>query len=276
MRWCSPTFGLICLVLCSVRAAAQESLATPHSVSPGPQVLLPVSVDLRPAFEKWGLAPRTQGKRGTCSAFTVVGALEFAAASRQRHGERFSVEFLNWAANRIAGEDRDGGLFSDLCRAFATYGICSEKTMPYRAKFDPDLAPAPEVLAEARTRLALGLRHHWIKEWNVTTGLTDEQFASIKCTLDQGWPVCAGLRWPKHARWSGGVLRMCPADAVYDGHSVLLVGYVNQTNQPGGGLFLFRNTGNGGRDASLPYTYARTYMNDAVWFDSEPAAKTGR
>jgi len=198
----------------------------------------------------------------------VAGALEFAAAAQQRRGERFSVEFLNWAANRIAGADQDGGFFSDLCRAFAVYGICSEKTMPYRAEFDPDLAPAPEVLAEARTRLNLGLGHHWIKKWNVNTGLTDDHFLMIKRTLTQGWPVCAGLRWPKHPTWSAEVLQMCPADAVYDGHSVLLVGYVDQTNQLGGGVFLFRNTSNGGRDGSMPYTYARTYMNDAVWIDA--------
>jgi hypothetical protein len=92
--------------------------------------------------------------------FTVVGALEFAAARKQGHGERFSVEFLNWAANRIAGGDVDGGFFSDLWMAFASYGVCAEKTLPYRAEFDPSLTPSPEVLAEAKTRLALGLRHH--------------------------------------------------------------------------------------------------------------------
>ncbi|HOX56240.1 MAG TPA: hypothetical protein PLC99_05060 [Verrucomicrobiota bacterium] len=201
--------------------------------------------------------------------FAITGALEFAAARRQRCGERFSVEFLNWAANRIVGEDRDGGFFSDLWRGFAAYGICLEKDLPYRAHFDPALAPAPAVLADAKTRLALGLRHHWIKEWDVKTGLTGEQLLAIKCVLNQGWPVCAGLRWPRQPKWSAGVLRMCPADSVYDGHSVLLVGYRDDPNQAGGGVFSFRNTGNGGRDGSMPYTYARTYINDAMWIEGE-------
>src|ERR1035438_1107053 len=61
---------------------------------------------------------------------------------------------------------------------------------------------------------------------------------------------------------------MCPADAVFDGHSVLLAGFGGGTNQPGGGVFLFRNTNNGGRDGSMPYAYAQAYMNDAVWIDS--------
>src|SRR5215471_9445346 len=60
------------------------------------EALAPI-VDLRPSFEKWGLSPRRQGKRGTCSVFTVTGSLEFAAARQLQRGQRFSVEFLNWA-----------------------------------------------------------------------------------------------------------------------------------------------------------------------------------
>lgn len=236
---------------------------------------LPASVDLRPEFAKWGLPCRAQGKRGTCSVFTVVGALELAVARQQHHGERFSVEFLNWGANRVVGHDKDGGFFSDLWKAFAAYGICSEEAMTYRNRFDPALAPTLEVLAEAKSRLALGLRHHWIKEWDVKTGLTEEQFLAIKHTLNQGWPVCAGLRWPKKPEWRDRVLQMCPADGVFDGHSVLLVGYRDESSQAGGGLFLFRNTGNGSRDGRMPYTYARTYMNDAVWIGFPPATNTG-
>jgi C1A family cysteine protease len=62
---------------------------------------------------------------------------------------------------------------------------------------------------------------------------------------------------------------MCPANAVYDGHSILLVGYRDDANQPGGGVFLFRNTNNGGHDGSMPYIYAQAYVNDAVWIDSK-------
>ncbi len=261
-----PGFG-------SLQAGAQDVSAQPNRASFGASRATPASVDLRPAFDKLGLTRRTQGKRGTCSVFTVVGALEFAAAQEQHHGERFSVEFLNWGANRITGENTDGSFFSDLWRAFAVYGICPEQAMPYRADFDPALAPTPEALAEAKSCLALGLRHHWIKEWNVKTGLTDGEFEAIKRTLSQGWPVCAGLRWPKHPKWSGDVLQMCPADEVYDGHSVLVVGYRDDTKEAGGGVLIFRNTSNGGRDGAMPYTYARAYMNDAVWIGASAAPK---
>ena len=259
---------VLCLGFFSFRGGAEESPATPT---------LPASVDLRPAFEKRGLPVLKQGKRGTCSVFTLAGALEFAAANNLQQGERFSVEFLNWGANKIAGTNEDGGFFSDLWSAFATYGICREKTMPYRAEFDPSLAPAAEVLTEAKAQLALGLRHHWIKEWNVRTGLSEAEFLAVKRTLNQGWPVCGGFRWPKQPKWTDGVLGMCPPEAVFDGHSVLLVGYRDDASQPGGGVFLFRNTNKNGPEGSMPYTYARTYMNDAIWIDSDaPARPAGR
>ncbi len=230
-------------------------------------VAVPLRVDLRPTFEQRGLERRRQGGRPTCSAFVVAGGLEFALAQQQGHGTRLSVEFLNWAANKVCGDTEDGGFFSDLWKGFAAYGICTEEKMPYQAKHDPSQPPGPEALADAKARLALGLRLNWIKEWNVHTGLTDEQLAAIKRTLSRGWPVCGGFRWPKQEKWEEGVLQMCPANAVRDGHSVLLVGYRDEATQPGGGVFIFRNTSGAGRDGFMPYAYAGTYMNDAVWVD---------
>ena len=229
----------------------------------------PEAVDLRPRFEQWGLARRQQGARVTCSAFTVAGALEFAVAQRQGRTPRLSVEFLNWAANRTCGDSDDGGFFSDLWKGYAAHGICTEEAMPYQAKFDPGQPPTADAFADAKTRLTFGLRLHWIKEWDVNTGLKDEHLAAIKRTLADGWPVCGGFRWPKQAQWENGVLQMCPSDAVYDGHSVLLAGYRDDAGQPGGGVLVFRNTAGDGRDGSMPYAYAQAYMNHAVWVDFE-------
>jgi hypothetical protein len=120
-----------------------------------------------------------------------------------------------------------------------------------------------------RAPTPLGLQLHWIKEWNVNTGLTDEHLAGIRRTLSEGWPVCGGFRWPKQAKWVDGVLQMCPSNAVYDGHSVLLVGYRDDARQPGGGVFMFRNTAGDGHDGSMPYAYAQAFMNDAAWVDYE-------
>lgn len=228
---------------------------------------LPAGIDLRPRFERWEFGRSRQGDRPTCSVFTVVGALEFAIAKRQGSCPRLSVEFLNWAANRVTGAADDGAFFSDLWDGFTRFGICANDDMPYNSKLDPALALSAETLAAAKCRLDLGLRFKWIKEWDVKTGLTDEQLVAIRRTLHAGWPVCGGFRWPKREQWVNEVLQMCPADQVRDGHSVLLVGYRDSGEQPGGGVFIFRNTSHEGKDGFMPYAYARENMNDAAWIE---------
>ncbi len=230
------------------------------------------SVDLRPQLDKWGLGPRKQGSRPTCSVFAFAGALEFAIAETLQSGRRLSVEFLNWAANQTGRRVRDGGFFSDMWNGFSAYGICAEEQMPYQSTFDPNLSPATNARAEAKQILEMGLRLHWIKKWNVKTGLTGGEFSRIKETLSRGRPVCGGLRWPKRESWKENLLQMCPPEEVFDGHSVLFVGYRDDDEQPGGGVFIFRNSNRNGRDGFMPYAYAQAYLNDAVWIAGE--AKT--
>jgi hypothetical protein len=224
-------------------------------------------VDLRPAFTNWGLPLRLQGSRGTCSVFTMVGALEYALAREQQHGTALSIEFLNWASNDATTNSADGGFFSDLWAGFVAYGICPETDMSYRKQFDPALRPDESAVRRAKELAKAGLSLHWIKPWDVHTGLTEAQVLEIKRVLSQRWPVCAGLRWPKKERWQDGVLGMAPPEGVFDGHSVLLVGYRDDPKQPGGGTVLIRNSGSGVHDGALTYEYLRAYVNDAVWID---------
>ena len=255
--------GILALGLSTSLVPAESSTNNPSTTFE----ILPPSADLRPAFAEWKLEPRQQGARGTCSVFTMVGALEFAAAKREGHGERLSVEFLNWSANQRR-HPGDGGFFSDMWRGFSAYGICSEQQMPYQDGFDLSRKPDATALANAKARLNLGLQQHWIKEWNINTGLTSGEFVGVKHKLNEGWPVCGGFRWPNNPVWNEGVLQMCPSNAVFDGHSVLLVGYRDDASQAGGGVFLFRNSNHGGADGWMPYAYAQAYMNDAMWIDS--------
>jgi Papain family cysteine protease len=228
---------------------------------------LPAVVDLRTTFSELGLKQRQQGARGTCSVFTIVGGLEFAIARSQGRGETLSVDFLNWAANQHRAP-RDGGFFSDMWKGFSEHGICDEEQMPYLNKFDSSRAPDSAAIARAKTRLELNLTRHWIKEWNVKTGLTDAQFLAIKQTLNQGWPVCGGFRWPKKPIWKEHALQMCPPEDVFDGHSVLIVGYRDEPSEDGGGVLIFRNSNGGGTDSFMSYAYARAYMNDALWISA--------
>ena len=225
---------------------------------------LPSSVDLSSRFDQLGLVTRPQGSRGTCSVFTVVGALEYALAVQRGQGTHLSVEFLNWAGHKIANRTVDGGFFSELWDGYVEYGICLDADLPYQEAFDSELQPSAEMFENARHAKDVKLQLHWIKEWDVTTGLTDQHVNEIKHALARQVPVCGGFRWPKKTEWVDSVLQMCPASEVFDGHSVLLEGYRDDPALAGGGAFVIRNSGGSSRQGFLPYEYVRAYMNDAA------------
>lgn len=262
------TVGLLCLLAVSI-SSSQVAPGVPPSEGGQPR-RLPASVDLRPIFEKWNLDRRKQGARGTCSVFTVVGALEYAIASKQNRGVRLSVEFLNWAGHKAANREADGGFFSELWKGYETYGICPEEDLPYQKEYDADLQPPDAALEHAKEFQELGLSLNWIKKWNPKTGLNETRLNEIKRVLSQKIPVCGGLRWPKKPEWKDDVLQMCPPEEVFDGHSVLLVSYKDDPNQEGSGVFIIRNSGGDGRDGYLPYAYVSAYINDAAYIRTAP------
>jgi hypothetical protein len=234
-----------------------------------------LDVDLRPFLSAWGLEPRLQLSRNTCSVFVIAECIEYALATQQKHGTRLSVEYLNWTANEKSREYEDGSNFEDLLAGYKAFGVCPEADMPYQEKFDPAQKPSPEAISHAKTFGSLNLNLHWIKEWDDQKGVDAKQLAEIKRLLDRHWPVCGGFLWPKCKKIDNRILSVVPRAGVIDGHSVLLVGYRDDPSQPGGGVFLFRNTAGNFRDSLMTYQYAMTYMNDAVWIDYEGADEGG-
>ena len=131
------------------------------------------------------------------------GGLEFAIARRQGHTPRLSVEFLNWAANKVCGENEDGGFFSDMWNGYSRYGICAASEFLYQSNFEVTQSSPPEALADAKKRLGLGLQPNWIKEWDVKTGLTAAQFGSIKNHARRGMACLQRLALAKTGEMVG-------------------------------------------------------------------------
>lgn len=228
---------------------------------------LPHTVDLRPRWSELGLTPKSQAPRGTCSVFAMVGLLEYELGRAAGRGVRLSEEFLNWASHQTNGRTSDGSFFADALRGIWRYGVCEEALLPYSPSFDPELQPSEAALQDAESRKSIaGL---WIKEWDVTSGMSAAMLARIRESLADGHPVALGMRWPKNEQYDeDDLLVVPPPDGVFDGHSVVLVGYADDPAVPGGGAFIFRNSfGPDWRDgghARLPYAYAAAYGNDAL------------
>lgn len=239
--------SLISLIVLSLALIASTTLAAdaPNgSKAAARAIKLPAAVDLRPQFVELGLVPRKQAQRNTCSVFTTAAALEFALSRLLREGTPLSVEYLNWAANQATGQPSDGQFFHNALRGFELHGICSENAMPYQRRFDPKHEPDERSAKEAQQVLAKNLQVHWINPWKPEPGLTDDQLLEIKQVLASGWPVAAG-----------------------SSHSRLLVGYVDDESQPGGGTFLTKDSGNGSFD-SVTYEFVKSKVGDVFWVDA--------
>ena len=204
-------------------------------------------VDLRPEFLKYGLTPRLQGSRGTCSVFTTVGTLEFGLARKLGESQVFSVEFSNWASNQVAGDKLDGSFFVDCLDGFRKYGLCREQLMPYEPKYDPNDGPSPIAREEgdALRRQAIdSLRVHWIRPpSNGEPGLTARQFVEVKTVLARGYPVAFG-----------------------SGHSILLVGYRDNPDAASGGEFLVKDSCRHDFVTSS-FEHVKTAPYDVFWVD---------
>ncbi|MBW8040225.1 MAG: hypothetical protein FVQ85_09525 [Planctomycetes bacterium] len=203
-------------------------------------------VDLRPIFKKWGLEPKKQGMRNTCSVFATTWALEFALSKQLNKSTPLSVEYLNWACNNVINNRtaNRGQFFHHLLKGFEQYGICPEQDMPYAQQFDPQYSPSTKARAQAKNIQASGLTIHWINPWKKQAGLTDSHISQIKAILDKGWPVAVG-----------------------SSHSRLLVGYRNDTRQPGGGAFIAKDS-RPGTYTEITYEFVKKKVGDVFWVES--------
>ena len=230
-------------------------------------------VDLRPEISSLGIAIRpNQGGRGTCSVFAMTFLLDFMYA--KNYGMKnadLSEEYLNYVSNLAIGQQVDGGFFDQLDKGYQKYGMVNESLVPYKSSFDPNMNLRQAILTTG-SALAPRLKPHFIKAWDVNTGLQASQLLAILFQLKQGRPVAAGLRWPKKFAtekiYGVTLMKTPPPSEVFDGHSIDFVGYKAAKAFPGEGYLIFRNSwGTGFGDNGYGYMsfdYAMKYVNDAV------------
>jgi hypothetical protein len=232
-------------------------------------------VDLRPEIAALGIPVRpNQGARGTCSVFAMTFLLDFMYAKHYGFTNAdFSEEYLNYVSNLAIGQQVDGGFFDQLDKGYQKYGIVNESLAPYKSSFDPNMKLRDTVL-KTGSAIAPRLKQHFIKAWDVNTGLQASQLLAILFQLKQGRPVAAGLRWPKEGKFATEkilgltLMKTPPPGDVFDGHSIDFVGYKASKSFPGEGYLIFRNSwGTGFGDNGYGYMsfdYAMKYVNDLI------------
>ena len=227
--------------------------------------------NLRPLFEKYGIDVKNQGSRGTCSVFALIGVLEFEYAHKKDQTTPLSVEYLNWASNKVTGQIVDGSFFGDALNGLLNYGVCSNEYFPYYfTNYTKKVEPSEAAIVDAGYRKSAELI--WIKEWNPKNGMNESQLSMVRKMIDAEHPVAVGFQWPRkeeqYRKMINGMMYVPPREGVYDGHSIIIVGYRDDASAPGGGYFIFKNSfGKDWEDqgyGKMPYEYAAKYANDGV------------
>ena len=258
-----------------------------------PDTVIQPKVDLRGEIERFGLAVRDQGNRGTCSVFATTFLIEYQTARTKREKDlELSEEYLNWAKNRANHTEVDGGKFTDIIRGYQGFGMVPISDMPNRAAFNPQKPDRPRKAVIAMGRKFERYPIRFIKQWDNSNGMTGRQLEATKAMLRAGHPVATGIWWLQKFETATvahvPLMKEYPREdnnnsdpsqnPMFDGHSIDLVGFHEGRAFPGGGYFIFRNSFGPGFGQNgygfVSFKYIRTYANDAIVIDGAKRAST--
>jgi Papain family cysteine protease len=270
--------------------ASSQEQETPRRTAPRiqipfqPSARIAPEVDLRPEIEKFGLAVRDQGNRGTCSVFATTFLIEYQTARRKRVRDLdLSEEYLNWAKNRANKTDSDGGKFTDIIRGYQKFGMVPIQDMPNLASFHPKHPDTPTKSVIASGKKFERFPFIFIKEWDNRKGMSEKELEATKAALRAGHPVATGIWWLekfetvtveqvpllKEYLRKDNNNRDASKNPMFDGHSIDLVGFHEGKEFPGGGYFIFRNSFGPGFGHQgygfVSFKYIHDYSNDAIY-----------
>jgi hypothetical protein len=214
-----------------------------------------------------------QGDRETCVSFVVTACLEYHLSRFcDKPKQDLSKQFHYW---KMLSSSSDGK--ANLVSGFPILqntGVCSEETWSYNSKLvQGDLADGPPPAAAVRE--ASGYRCKTVQPLppNSDEAIRDQlrkgRLVGIAVLVYNSWFNSGAVR--KH----GNITMPLPEEEpMGEGHAMTLVGFVNDSDYPGGGYFIVRNSWGDrwGTESkfrpgygTLPYRYIRTSNRDAQY-----------
>jgi hypothetical protein len=238
---------------------------SPPEEAPVALAALPGQVDLRERMPP----VRSQGRRGTCVAFACVAVREFLLGEESAQGD-LSEQFLYWGCKRRDLFQGPGTFVWTGMTCLEEDGVCVEQVWPYNPQpieGNEGQGPPPDDAARKATDYQIGdwqkLRSRWVN--------------ALRQELARTRPIAFAV--PVYTYWftepvrSTGDIRLpLSTDEIEGGHAMCMVGYQDDPDVPGGGMFLVRNSWGVGwaRNsavepgyARIPYAYIQKYANSA-------------
>lgn len=210
------------------------------------------------------VAARDTGERGTCVAFAISDAIEFASTFMACGRLSPSEQFLHWATKKVEPApdcNDDPTHFDAMQSAIDAHGFCSRTSLPYCPDFvvgNPGHndyptrpAPTPENEKEAAGRRALrGTSLRWAQLHSGAAATLYELLAARPRVVAVMLPMIAaeGTRdnWRFPVAFRNGVVSDFPLTSTVPlrrvgAHAVLVAGYMADQQASGGGWFVFKN-----------------------------------
>lgn len=240
-------------------------------------------VDLRPQFREYGLGANNQGRRPSCTIFSIVSALEYELARKTKKPKDLSEEYLIWATMRYLYKDSGtaskaikslqnngdlGFTAFDVMLALSQYGIADIEDFSNKIGTTMKKIPDPPKAVIQKAKKRRDIRAYWLKSPN-----NKERINEIVHMLNLEHPIVVGLAWPPNRTLAHQATLSKQQPRRGAGHAVVLVGYTNETGKPSDMRFIFRNSwgrrwGNGGY-GFITYDYMMKHLRTALYLSPE-------
>jgi hypothetical protein len=215
---------------------------------------------------------RDQGTRGTCVAHATVALREFLTG---KPGIDLSEQFLYFKCKENDFHAGKGTYISTSMEVLVNDGVCREETWRY----EPVNMNGNEGMGPAPLQASSEALNHRINSYH---SIDSHDISTIKQAIagSSGRPgvvVVVGIlvfdtSWNKYTEMTGKYIMPYENSTPEGGHAILLVGFQDDEDYPGGGYFIFRNSyGEGWAPESayeagygtIPYEYIKKYNRSA-------------
>jgi len=215
---------------------------------------------------------RSQGTdRGTCTSFAVASANEFSIF--RKTGQRFdlSEQHLFFESKTLENDNVCGSWIRSAMQVISNKGQCREGVWSY----NPNM-PCVQQYGKPSNADADAFNFK-----NTFFFINQNDIGALRQALSSGriipFSVPVFNSWYQSAETyrTGRITMPLPNEPESGGHSMALVGYQDDTNAPGGGYFLLRNSWGtdwanqsyyGAGYGVIPYAYIQNYCWEAFAF----------
>lgn len=224
-------------------------------------------------------AIRNQGPRGTCVAFACTALNEDYQRYTASGQPDLSEQCLYNRCKANDGFPNDEGTWVRVgMDCLVTFGESSEACEPYNPNL-PTNQPGPHSACCAQEspnwRIPRSLQLNQNSVADIKAALADGKVVAFAIPVYHSWYDSAAVRR------TGDITMPLPGERSFAGHAMLFVGYQDDTNTPGGGYFIFRNSWGttswgasctyGAGYGTLPYQYMTSYGWEAYATDAAVA-----